>query len=226
MAPSSLSTDWEMRIKAIGVTPVMEHPHPHLTEEDDEGAGERFDLTAETGSLMYMSPEVFKGENYNEKADVFSFGVILYEVRGRRGGGGVGGDEELGAGGHGLRCCRCTCGAFGSLTPQPLTRAPSDPSPDPPRPQVMHRYMMMSAICVKGVVAELEAYASKVAKGYRPPIDAKFPEELRKLIDDCWAQDPEARPSMQQVVERMQDIQELGVLSTYEGGGPGCCVIC
>ena len=30
------------------------------------------------GSLMYMSPEVFKGENYNEKPDVFSFGVILY----------------------------------------------------------------------------------------------------------------------------------------------------
>ena len=33
------------------------------------------------GSLMYMSPEVFRGEAYNEKADVFSFGVILYEVR-------------------------------------------------------------------------------------------------------------------------------------------------
>ena len=29
---------------------------------------------------MYMSPEVFKGEGYNEKADVFSFGVMMYEV--------------------------------------------------------------------------------------------------------------------------------------------------
>ncbi len=90
----------------------------------------------------------------------------------------------------------------------------------------MHRYMMLSAICVRGVVQELEAYATRVSQGYRPPTDTKIPLEVRQLIADCWAQDPEARPSMQQVVERMQDIQELGVLSTYEGGGPGCCVIC
>ncbi|KAL6748456.1 kinase-like domain-containing protein [Haematococcus lacustris] len=27
-----------------------------------------------------MAPEVFKSENYNDKADVFSFAVVLYEV--------------------------------------------------------------------------------------------------------------------------------------------------
>ena len=32
---------------------------------------------------MYMAPEVFRSEPYNEKADVFSFGIMLYEVRGR-----------------------------------------------------------------------------------------------------------------------------------------------
>ena len=32
---------------------------------------------------MYMAPEVFRAEPYNEKADVFSFGIMLYEVRGR-----------------------------------------------------------------------------------------------------------------------------------------------
>jgi len=76
---------------------------------------------------MYMAPEVYTSQSYNEKADVFSFGVILYEV--------------------------------------------------------VHRYMTLSAICIKGTVDELEAYATRVSRGYRPPIDKKFPEELRKLID-------------------------------------------
>ncbi|CAG9465400.1 unnamed protein product [Pedinophyceae sp. YPF-701] len=37
-------------------------------------------LTGLTGSLLYMAPEVFRSEKYNEKADVFSFAVIAYEL--------------------------------------------------------------------------------------------------------------------------------------------------
>ncbi|KAG1659742.1 hypothetical protein FOA52_006012 [Chlamydomonas sp. UWO 241] len=37
-------------------------------------------LTGLTGSLLYMAPEVFKGLPYNQKADVFSFGICLYEM--------------------------------------------------------------------------------------------------------------------------------------------------
>ncbi|GIL47987.1 hypothetical protein Vafri_4711 [Volvox africanus] len=40
-------------------------------------------LTGATGSHMTMAPEVYQGLPYNEKADVFSFGVILYELFGR-----------------------------------------------------------------------------------------------------------------------------------------------
>ena len=29
------------------------------------------------GTLMYMAPEMFKGEKYDEKVDVFSFAVIM-----------------------------------------------------------------------------------------------------------------------------------------------------
>ena len=29
---------------------------------------------------MYMAPEVLKSENYNEKADVYSFAIVMYEV--------------------------------------------------------------------------------------------------------------------------------------------------
>lgn len=40
----------------------------------------KYDLTGRTGSLMYMAPEVINCEKYNEKADVFSFSIIMYEL--------------------------------------------------------------------------------------------------------------------------------------------------
>eukprot|EP00798_Chlamydomonas_sp_ICE-L_P001273 gene1273-32623_t len=39
-----------------------------------------FNLTGMTGSIFYMAPEVYLRQPYNEKADVFSFGVVLYEL--------------------------------------------------------------------------------------------------------------------------------------------------
>jgi serine/threonine protein kinase len=37
-------------------------------------------LTGKTGTLMYMAPELYRSEPYCEKVDVFSFGVIMYEL--------------------------------------------------------------------------------------------------------------------------------------------------
>lgn len=37
-------------------------------------------LTANIGSSLWMAPEIMLGENYNESADVFSFGVVLTEL--------------------------------------------------------------------------------------------------------------------------------------------------
>jgi hypothetical protein len=39
-----------------------------------------YQMTGETGSCMYMSPEVHDHQPYNQKTDVYSFGVMLYEV--------------------------------------------------------------------------------------------------------------------------------------------------
>ena len=41
-------------------------------------AGE--DLTGETGTYIYMAPEVIKSQHYDNRADIFSFGVLLYEI--------------------------------------------------------------------------------------------------------------------------------------------------
>ena len=45
-------------------------------------------------------------------------------------------------------------------------------------------------------------------------------------LQDCWAQDSAARPSMQEVVPRLIAIREMDALSTYTGNGPSCCTIC
>ncbi|CAH0473585.1 unnamed protein product [Peronospora belbahrii] len=37
-------------------------------------------MTAGVGTSLWMAPEVMMGEEYNEKADVFSMGVVLSEL--------------------------------------------------------------------------------------------------------------------------------------------------
>lgn len=37
-------------------------------------------MTGETGSYRYMAPEVMRNEPYNEKVDIYSFGIIMWQV--------------------------------------------------------------------------------------------------------------------------------------------------
>ena len=41
-------------------------------------------MTNNKGSAAWMAPEVFEGITYSEKCDVFSWGIILWEVLARR----------------------------------------------------------------------------------------------------------------------------------------------
>ena len=49
--------------------------YPHLEVEDG-----LYKLTAETGSMRYMAPEVRWGLPYNCKADVHSFGIVFWQI--------------------------------------------------------------------------------------------------------------------------------------------------
>lgn len=49
-------------------------------------------------------------------------------------------------------------------------------------PQVLHRYIVLTAISRMGTVEELEAYARSVADGYRPPIHGNWPKDVKDLI--------------------------------------------
>jgi serine/threonine protein kinase len=57
-------------------------------------------------------------------------------------------------------------------------------------------------------------YERIVHGGERPPLNKKWPEELRKLITDCWDAEIENRPSFGEIVERMDSL-----LSKEKEGG-------
>ena len=51
-----------------------------IIENASVEADEVYVMSGETGSLRYMAPEVAEGLPYNSSADVYSFGIILWEL--------------------------------------------------------------------------------------------------------------------------------------------------
>lgn len=62
----------EVKIMDFGLARIVENALP----ESDEV----YHMSGETGSLRYMAPEVADARPYNHKADVYSFGIILWEI--------------------------------------------------------------------------------------------------------------------------------------------------
>ncbi|POM60349.1 TKL protein kinase [Phytophthora palmivora] len=60
-----MSEKWEAKLTDFGVS-------RELTEDQT--------MTAEIGTISWIAPEVLRGERYSEKADVYSFGVIMSEL--------------------------------------------------------------------------------------------------------------------------------------------------
>ncbi|KAI9984636.1 hypothetical protein PInf_005997 [Phytophthora infestans] len=60
-----MSEKWEAKLTDFGVS-------RELTEDRT--------MTAEIGTISWIAPEVLRGERYSEKADMYSFGVIMTEL--------------------------------------------------------------------------------------------------------------------------------------------------
>lgn len=70
--------------------------------------------------------------------------------------------------------------------------------------EVLQRYIMLSAVAVRGTYEELEAYCARVAAGYRPPLHDKWPISVSKLIQVCMGL-------------KTQPLQRLPVMLTFMG---------
>ncbi|RZC85534.1 hypothetical protein C5167_041720 [Papaver somniferum] len=68
LKPSNIFLDHEMHVR------VADFGHARFLEEGDQA------LSGETGTYVYMAPEVIRLESYDEKCDVYSYGVILNEL--------------------------------------------------------------------------------------------------------------------------------------------------
>ena len=49
----------------------------HLSEENN------FRMTGQAGTFHWMAPEVLENDSYSEKADVYSYGIVLWEILAR-----------------------------------------------------------------------------------------------------------------------------------------------
>ena len=57
--------------------------HPYITDfglSKLSESGHSMSQSQQYGTSIYMAPEVFEGNRYNGKADVYSFGILMYEV--------------------------------------------------------------------------------------------------------------------------------------------------
>lgn len=64
--------DGDLKIMDFGLARTIENASVHSTEV--------YAMSGETGSLRYMAPEVADALPYNHKVDVYSFGIILWEL--------------------------------------------------------------------------------------------------------------------------------------------------
>lgn len=69
---TAFTLDGSLKLIDFGLAKMVENSSPDCNDV--------YRLSGETGSLRYMAPEVADNRPYNHKADVYSFGIILWEM--------------------------------------------------------------------------------------------------------------------------------------------------
>ena len=76
-----LDAQWNAKITDLGLIKALVRPKAFETQVS---ATDTDEMTGGTGSLRYLSPENFMGKPYNERSDIYSFSIILWELLARK----------------------------------------------------------------------------------------------------------------------------------------------
>eukprot|EP01122_Echinamoeba_exundans_P015392 TRINITY_DN728_c0_g1_i1.p1 TRINITY_DN728_c0_g1~~TRINITY_DN728_c0_g1_i1.p1 ORF type:complete len:721 (-),score=143.90 TRINITY_DN728_c0_g1_i1:2567-4729(-) len=153
-------------------------------------------MTSNVGFLANIAPEVFKGEKYSEKADVFSFAMILYELfTGREPHEGV---DIL---------------KYANLVSHEDYRPPFPGDPT------------LQAQAQEQAFAQGNQPFSFVDSAGKPNFHSLvIHPDWKQLIEDCWAQNPEKRPSFSEISSRVNGMVQRKVPSTTKPPTPAAAV--
>ena len=165
--------------------PKLRKVHPHHTDGRSE---DTYRLTARSGSRRYMAPEVAFSTPYNEKADVYSFGIMLYQV----------------------------ASLVTPFEGYSLYRHEKEILCDQGRPDVRlptgRRALAKVAKAAGLSYAEWQEQPDVERRARQLEICTKcvWTQDLRRLIEQCWNDDMRERPHMRDVVSRLEVcIEEL-----------------
>jgi len=154
--------------------PLYIKPHPHYDGTNT------YKLTACSGSRRYMAPEVAFGEPYNEKADTYSFGVMLYQVASL-----VTPFEGFSMKKHEQQVLQ-------------MGERPSLKIPSPSRKIISQGNKMSHSRWLE------ESDSDKKEKFMTSRTKCVWTQELQQLIFKCWQDDLRERPPMKEVVRTLE----------------------
>jgi len=157
-----------------------------------------YKLTGCTGSRRYMAPEVCFSDPYNSKSDVFSFGMLLYQVASfvlPFDGFSMGKHEREVLRG-GLRPDVTLANINQGLFKQ--RRASMSAVPEDPLHEMIHLMETNQPLDNMDMEVKNELLASLTKRSWT--------KELVKLMEDCWDYDMRYRPTMEEVRTRLVDI--------------------
>ena len=78
LKPSNIMVNGEGTVKLLDFG--LAQLNPLLVAEETDTTSNLTEFGAAVGTLQYMSPEQARGETVDERSDIFSFGVVLYEM--------------------------------------------------------------------------------------------------------------------------------------------------
>ena len=187
---------WNAKITDLGLIKALVRPKAF---EPEVSANDTYEMTGGTGSLRYLSPENFLGKPYNEKSDIYSFSIILWELLARK---PLLFMRYKRAGHARVECTTC----FSSLAQQLLTHAFLSDA-DTPR-------LWATDAAREGVRAELMP---------------QWPAELCTMMTQCWNADPASRLSAREIAEKLHPLLQPERFTDPSKAGAdasgGCCTV-